>query len=342
MIVVGPSRQCKTDTNGCSEVSISTLARKLLWGRAANHCSMDGCRKPLVHHVADGGRSPIVIGEEAHIVARSEDGPRGNSTLSAEQRDDYDNLILLCPNHHSLIDKAPEDYSVASLRAMKVAHELWVGESLGAVLDASQVKCAALVDDLTAKLQLENWTRNFSPFFSGGPASLPKDTDSKLRECLIWIATRPWPEGQSTLHKVVRTIGRLLDELLRVFDKRSELDNYDERLIFRSFYKISFWDEKLYNSLLADYKSEREYLADLAFELTRYVNMFIDTVRADLDPSFRETHGYVTLKIEGNPLQFNTYILRFTPEEILQMDLNVDVLKDFDTVRSSRRPRLQW
>lgn len=302
---------------------------------------MAGCRQPLVHHLGDGG-SAIVIGEEAHIVARSEDGPRGNSPLSAEQRDDYSNLMLLCPTHHSLIDKAPQDYPVGSLLAMKSAHESWVRESLGAVLDASEVKWAALVDELSAKLQLDSWSRNFSPLFSGGPASISVATDSALRECLLWIATRPWPEGQKTLNKVVQTVGRFLNELLHTFDRHSEPDRRGERLIFQAFYKIPVWDEKLYNSLLADYKYQRDYLSDLALELTRYINLFSDTVRANLDPSFREVQGYVTLQIEGNPLQFDTYIPKFTGDEILQAHLGEDALADFETTRVSRQPRFHW
>jgi hypothetical protein len=41
---------------------------------------------------------------DAHIFAESPNGPRGDSTLTAEQRSLNQNLILLCNQHHQLID----------------------------------------------------------------------------------------------------------------------------------------------------------------------------------------------------------------------------------------------
>ena len=44
------------------------------------------------------------IGEMAHIIARSPEGPRGKADAGT---DIYGNLILLCPTCHTMIDKAP-------------------------------------------------------------------------------------------------------------------------------------------------------------------------------------------------------------------------------------------
>ena len=42
----------------------------------------------------------------------------------AEQRNGFDNLILLCPNHHRKVDYLiPEDYPVDVLQKMKADHE---------------------------------------------------------------------------------------------------------------------------------------------------------------------------------------------------------------------------
>lgn len=79
---------------------------------------MPSCRRTLAHQ-SDFGGGAVLVGEEAHIVAKSPDGARGESPLSPEQRDEYSNLILLCPTDHALIDKAPEDYSVSLLLEMK-------------------------------------------------------------------------------------------------------------------------------------------------------------------------------------------------------------------------------
>lgn len=60
----------------------------------------------------------------AHIVAASPDGPRGDETQSAMLVDDIDNVMLLCNEHHRLIDhEGLAEHSVERLRGMKKKHE---------------------------------------------------------------------------------------------------------------------------------------------------------------------------------------------------------------------------
>jgi hypothetical protein len=96
---------------------------KLLWGRSGNRCAI--CKLEVT---PDGQSSSI--GEMAHIIARSLDGPRGKSDLSLDDRDLYDNLILLCPNDHAEIDNSPQKWSVELLQRAKMEHEKWVSERL--------------------------------------------------------------------------------------------------------------------------------------------------------------------------------------------------------------------
>ncbi len=67
----------------------------------------------------------------AHIVAERPHGPRGSSLLPVAERNRAENLILLCNNHHQLIDSQPQTYTVERLRATKEAHEQWVERALG-------------------------------------------------------------------------------------------------------------------------------------------------------------------------------------------------------------------
>lgn len=96
---------------------------KILWGRSGNRCAI--CKLELT---PDGEKE--TLGEMAHIVARSADGPRGDSSLSSNDRDKYGNLILLCPTHHAEIDKNFSDWPVAKLSEIKAKHEAWVSEQL--------------------------------------------------------------------------------------------------------------------------------------------------------------------------------------------------------------------
>jgi len=62
------------------------------------------------------------FGEVAHIIAASEDGPRG-SEESADLRIAYSNLMLLCPRCHIEIDDDPDRYTTELLRRWKQEHE---------------------------------------------------------------------------------------------------------------------------------------------------------------------------------------------------------------------------
>jgi hypothetical protein len=63
------------------------------------------------------------LGEVCHIRAASSGGPRYDPSQTATQRHSYDNLILLCANHHTVIDADVEAYTVARLLKMKADHE---------------------------------------------------------------------------------------------------------------------------------------------------------------------------------------------------------------------------
>lgn len=104
-------------------MAISPRTIKVLWGRSASRCAI--CRTELVL----AGTS-CVIGQHAHIVASKSDGPRGQSDLPLAERDSYDNLILLCPNHHVEIDRDVEKWTVEDLRRQKRNHEEWAERRL--------------------------------------------------------------------------------------------------------------------------------------------------------------------------------------------------------------------
>jgi hypothetical protein len=64
-----------------------------------------------------------------HINARSPGGPRYDSAQTAKERNAYENLILLCADHHKLIDAQPEKYPAEMLREIKQVHERSFGRA---------------------------------------------------------------------------------------------------------------------------------------------------------------------------------------------------------------------
>lgn len=77
---------------------------------------MPKCFAPIV-------RGAIVLGEICHIRARRKNGPRYDPALSAKQKDDAANLILLCPTCHSMIDKDEDTFSPEYLESIKKFQE---------------------------------------------------------------------------------------------------------------------------------------------------------------------------------------------------------------------------
>lgn len=97
-----------------------TIAK--LWAKAAGRCEYDGCNKLL--YKDDLTSEDINRGFVAHIIAASPDGPRGDVVLSAQLVDDIGNVILMCHDHHRLIDhEQVAEHTVDRLRAMKKKHE---------------------------------------------------------------------------------------------------------------------------------------------------------------------------------------------------------------------------
>lgn len=92
-----------------------------LYVRAGGRCEFDGCNTYLLsHHLTH------VLGnfaEMAHIVAFKPDGPRGQEQLRPEYINNIDNLMLLCPPCHKLIDDHPENYKRETLEKYKLDHE---------------------------------------------------------------------------------------------------------------------------------------------------------------------------------------------------------------------------
>lgn len=119
-------------------MSIPEAEQRRLFARSGNRCAFPDCRRLLT---ADGSPPDrlVVLGEAAHIVAERPGGPRGSSPMSLTERNRAENLILLCNNHHQLIDSQSQTYTVERLRAMKEAHERWVEKTLGVGRDDGRV-----------------------------------------------------------------------------------------------------------------------------------------------------------------------------------------------------------
>lgn len=91
---------------------------KLLSILSKDRCAFPECNRPLSHYA-----SRTVTGIICHIKAKNEGGSRYDPTQTDKERDSFDNLIMLCPSHHKVIDENPDVYTVEKLLEMKRKHD---------------------------------------------------------------------------------------------------------------------------------------------------------------------------------------------------------------------------
>ncbi len=96
--------------------------KRILYLTSRNKCAFPECNSTLVAPPTEKS-SHKIVGEICHIYSEKERGPRGRSGLTSEEYNDYDNLIVLCPNHHTLVDGQHETYKAKTLKEWKQTHE---------------------------------------------------------------------------------------------------------------------------------------------------------------------------------------------------------------------------
>ncbi|MFG3593163.1 SAVED domain-containing protein [Bradyrhizobium sp. RDI18] len=103
--------------------AIPPKIQNIVWGRAAGRCQYAGCNKLLIGEQISGARNANKS-YIAHVVGDSPEGPRGDPILSPKLAHDPDNLMLVCDEHHRVIDREMIDaHSVDVLGEMKSRHE---------------------------------------------------------------------------------------------------------------------------------------------------------------------------------------------------------------------------
>ena len=113
-------------------MAVDARTKQILWGKAGATCAFPNCKRQLIRDSTTEDRE-VLVGEVAHIVAQSQGGPRRDNQVPDGNIDGYGNLILLCHEHHELVDQQYHTYSVDHLLQFKKDHEEWVRERLSKV-----------------------------------------------------------------------------------------------------------------------------------------------------------------------------------------------------------------
>ena len=188
------------------------LTKMMLIANAGGRCQFSGCNKQLF--IDSITMKELNNTNIAHIVASSSDGPRGDENSSEELSNKLENLMLMCQEHHKLIDERHTEYTVEKLQEMKKVQEEEVKKLLdemhypetkvvifeSPIKNKLQVKvdfkkaCEAIRESkkksdsrypLTINLECEEYDYNSDEFWKSIEKKLKRIFDNKIEEVYI-------------------------------------------------------------------------------------------------------------------------------------------------------------
>lgn len=294
-------------------MSIDNTDLKLLWGRSGNRCAI--CKIELSEDASKATKA-FPLGEQAHIVAEKEDGPRGKSILVLKQRNSYSNLILLCPTDHKRVDKNVIDFPIEKLHLIKTDHEQWVRQKLSTNIDVKKevdnLIYADIIDTVVGTLDLSNWE-----IWSGNALSSnaywPDKLYGKSFNLIQKMLKTNWPGTFEELERAIKSVIFCFHGSLETFMEHSERrENPKEGYYAHKFYKDTYGK----NSRLKEWEEWSEKYYDWIHLLAKSLNWFEDTVRKYINPSFYAIEGkFITVEGPFYDLSFHALLYEFTNEE---------------------------
>lgn len=262
---------------------------KILWVRAFGLCSM--CKSELLHESKNPSQTSLV-GENCHIVGDKEGSARWNEPgLSGEERDRYPNLILLCRNHHKIVDDDEKTFTVAKLHQIKADHELWV-ESMFKKMTGPDAHYAQIAELAVTKLLLKEWD-----WFSDNALRLlvVNDFIEGANDFTTYIWKAVWPGSRPDLEDKLINLADRVGAYVAHFCSNAILDQRD----FKWWREDKSYKDKFPNPRYHEFAEYSEkwikVTHQLLFNVVVALNQFADIVRATLNPMFLISCGKFTI-----------------------------------------------
>jgi hypothetical protein len=249
------------------------------------------------------------------------------------ERDAYENLILLCLEHHKIVDDDPAFWTIDELRKMKRVHEARVDKAM--TIDdrrslARDVQYALILDEWVKQSRLDEWHLWTNSLLEPSPC-IHAETAKDLYSLNAWLFARVWPGDFAELENALKNFSRVLTDLCMAI--RNTLEPAGGDMLRRiPLYKKRIVDN--YDELLAVNMWVVDVLHDLVFELTRAANLVANRTRAQVDPMFRFVDGLAVIDRGGPTLEIFRYAPIYSAAEITKG--GYEGLRDFLVARTSR------
>ncbi|MEV0090218.1 HNH endonuclease signature motif containing protein [Streptomyces sp. NPDC050738] len=306
-------------------MAISSAARKVLWARSSDICAFPGCAQQLTVNLQSEESKTleaagIPLGEEAHIASGSKDGPRYDSSYPAEKVDGYENLILLCPTHHRLIDKRDgSGFSTETLLKMKTDHESAQKSHKTLTerrLEEVELRTIAMIEGWALRSGLDGW-QNLTWKLSAPVPRLKIDEIDGLTEQAEWTLTRSWPPQYPGICRAFNNYGMVLrDTVNHIRTSMEPIEGRSDIWEMYREYKYRAMTQEEYDASLADFHFRVDVLSELSLELTKAANFVCEATRSEIDPLFRFEEGVLPHRVGDG-----VFVNDFTREEYAPSDL---------------------
>lgn len=272
-------------------MSISLKTHKKLWGHSANRCAFENCRKELSVDTFDTD-DYYTIGDEAHIISEKENGPRTylKYNFPKEQIDKYDNLILLCKEHHKSIDSDEKYYTLEIVKEIKRKHEVWVRNNLN--IDQQQQKddelFADYIDQVERLANFDNWLNWTNDLLGGHFTKIEKQQLDNLIQLHKYIRNREFPKSKQNITNAIDQFNLVLEDFINEFELYNMDEGDEEYYHTKQLYRMEVVTPEKQN--LHEYMLE-----ELIIELTKAGNYLFDQIRKSIFPTYRLKEGNLIL-----------------------------------------------
>lgn len=231
-----------------------------------------------------------------------------------------------------ILDAPPDDDHRSELRQALDANGAVPARPVAPPADRRWIR---LVIQLVGDVGWDTWQNNVYPFFDPNFPWVNAPFVQRLRRASEWILGRPWPPGHPELRAAIDAYGRVIADLLYIFDKHAEESPSRNAIATERFYRNKGNFNPRYHEDIEEYEHHVELLQDLVLEATRYANRIADLVRNEIDPDVRVEEGALLVRIVYGVFQIGLLKPEFRLEDFADGQPYKD-LQAFDNIRGSR------
>ncbi len=254
---------------------------------------MPECRKKLI--LAGSNEVPsqnVLIGENCHIVAKIKKEVRGESILTPEERDRYPNLILLCRNHHKVIDQDPKTWPVEKLHQIKADHEVWVETKFA---DAKENIASQIYSDLI-NLATESLMLSYWDWFSDHAVRFLLSEEFVNGADSFWMKVQKtiWPKEIPELEQAIQNLSERVSEYIKTFLEKGKLRPGKTEDTSGFWVEDKWWTAQWrddYHEYAEKSKKWEKQCLSLLVNIVVALNEYADSVRKYLKPNYLVYQG---------------------------------------------------